>query len=168
MKSRSDLGDANFDNLKYQIENFDLGVELLIAGFDKHLVPHIFSLCDHNPVQYHDAIGFHAIGIGSISAMGMLYNTRNIWADAAEAVYRALEAKFTSEPAPGVGKDTFAVIIGPEGQNAVFTADKTAEIKKMWEKFGKPQLPKRIVEAVAEEIKRAERGEINPQSPQAP
>jgi hypothetical protein len=104
---------AMLDN---QMSQFNLGVELLLAGVDASGA-HIHTI--HNPggaERLHDVIGYAAIGMGTIHALQSMIGFRHsAAADYHETVFRVYASKCRSEVAPGVGKDTDMAVISAEG-----------------------------------------------------
>lgn len=101
----------NYDTLESSLSQYELSVELLVAGFDPSLNPpgKIFTMSSRNrgmPMR-HDIPGFAAIGSGGVGAEFMLYFKSVSYAlPVRAAVYYALEAKYFGEQASGVGPRT--------------------------------------------------------------
>ena len=95
---------------------FNLGVELLVAGVDA-TGAHLFTV--HNPgrtAREHDVIAFAAIGTGWIHVMQAMIGFRHSpTAPFKETLYRVYAAKRRSEVAPGVGTDTDMGVISLAG-----------------------------------------------------
>ncbi len=98
------------------LSQFNLGVELLLAGVDQDGA-HIFSI--HNPggaELQHDVIGYAAIGSGAIHAVQSMVGFRHdSTAALRETIFRAYASKRRSEVAPGVGLDTDMAVISATG-----------------------------------------------------
>jgi hypothetical protein len=97
-----------------QMSQYNLGVEVLLAGVDPS-GGHVYTV--QNPggaVRLHDIIGYAAIGSGTIHAVQSMIgfgHTAN--AGYHETVFRAYASKRRAQVAPGVGADTdMAVISG--------------------------------------------------------
>jgi 20S proteasome alpha/beta subunit len=110
----------NFLELQSKLQDYELSVEILVAGFDPTLSPpaKIFTLASSDrgiPVR-HDLPGFAAIGSGGIAAAYMLY-FRDVKPSlpVRAAVYYALEAKYFGEHATGVGPSTDMFVIHFDG-----------------------------------------------------
>ncbi|MCZ7532289.1 MAG: hypothetical protein M5U23_02570 [Acidimicrobiia bacterium] len=102
--------------LDQQLAQFNLGVELLLAGIDPS-GGHAYSI--HNPggpELQHDVIGYSAIGSGSIHALqamvGFKHHAKTPFMD---GLYRTYAAKRRSEVALGVGLDTDLFVISRAG-----------------------------------------------------
>jgi hypothetical protein len=87
-----------------QIDNFELDLQVLIAGVEENGA-HIYSIEDPCNFTTHDAFGYYAIGIGARDALASLvaqgYNKDNNFLKALMSTY---EAKKIAERAPGEGK----------------------------------------------------------------
>jgi len=102
--------------LDQTMAQYNLGVELLIAGVDAGGA-HIYSI--HNPgkpARQHDVIGYAAIGSGGIHALQAMIGFRHSpSAGLRETVFRVYAAKRRAEVAPGVGLDTDIAIVSTSG-----------------------------------------------------
>lgn len=100
------LTESDLIRLETQTANHELGVELLVAGFDPTGGGFIMSVegdRSRGIVRRHDT-GFYAIGSGSVNATFILnYREASPSIPLREAVYYATEAKFYGEFATGVG-----------------------------------------------------------------
>jgi 20S proteasome alpha/beta subunit len=98
------------------LANFDLGVELIVAGMDS-LGGHLHTV--GNPggwQQCHDPIGTIAVGSGAIHAIQSMIGYRHSAAEPVkETVYRVFSSKRRAELAPGVGHDTDLMILNGNG-----------------------------------------------------
>ena len=99
-----------------QMQHFNLGVELLLAGADDSCA-HIYSVQNPGRPEYlHDVIGYAAIGSGAIHAVqSMIGFGHSPNADYQETVFRGYASKRRSEVAPGVGLDTDMAVVAIEG-----------------------------------------------------
>jgi hypothetical protein len=104
---------AMLDN---QMAQFNLGVEVLIAGVDG-AGAHVHTV--HNPggaERQHDTIGYAAIGSGTIHALQSMIGFQHTpKADYHQTVFRVYAAKRRAEVAPGVGLDTDVAVISTRG-----------------------------------------------------
>ncbi len=149
-KGAKQLPQYDFSLLSQQIREADLQCEFLVYGFDEHKRPHLFVVENPGRVRVYDKPGFYAIGSGAPSAMAML----SYMGQAAEAssfedtLYNVLAAKYISESADGVGKETFLVI--SEHNSIAYYAPTRfeASIREIWEKEGKPRMPASIPEMI--------------------
>lgn len=98
------------------LANYNLGVELLLAGVDSNGA-HIYSI--ENPGQpehQHDVIGYAAIGIGGIHAIQSMVGFRPAPTDGLrDTIFRVFASKRRSQVAPGVGNETDMAIISQSG-----------------------------------------------------
>ncbi|MGO9451028.1 MAG: hypothetical protein ACLQDV_08285 [Candidatus Binataceae bacterium] len=110
------LTESDLIRLETQVANFELEIELLIAGFDRTGTGFLLSVegnTGRGMVRRHDT-GFYAIGSGSINALFILnYREASPQIPLREALYYATEAKFYGEFATGVGMRTDVHILRP-------------------------------------------------------
>ena len=112
--------------LDNQVQNFQLGVSLTVAGIDS-TGAHIFSIEDPGVSQCFDRLGYHAIGSGhrhAIVSLVSLQHDRKI--NLKSAVYNVYSAKKHAEMAPGVGQTTDISIIDKDGTREI--SENTLEI----------------------------------------
>ncbi len=136
-----------------KINDHELSIDLLIAGFDARDRGQIFSLSgyglDRGIPRRHDVPGFHSIGTGSDGALYMMqYRKVSSAMPVRQALYYAMEAKYFGELAPGVGERTDLYIIRPN-KSRISIREKTIEdilVKKLCESLEPGLLKKRHVE----------------------
>jgi hypothetical protein len=118
-----------------QMQQFNLGVEILLAGVDR-TGAHIYTVTNPGPPEnLHDAIGYAAIGSGAIHALQALIGFRHsAAAEYHETVFRAYAAKRRAEVAPGVGLDTDMAVISPTGIHEL-TARELTQLREIYEEF---------------------------------
>lgn len=118
-----------------QMQQYNLGVEFLLAGADDTGV-HIYSV--HNPGRpelLHDVIGYAALGSGGIHAIqSMIGFGHSPNADYQETVFRAYASKRRSEVAPGVGSDTDMAVISTDGIHRL-SDDELAQLRTIYEEY---------------------------------
>jgi len=102
--------------LENQLSQFNLGVELLLAGVDESGA-HIHT--NGNPGggnTNHDPIGWAAIGIGAPHVLSTMAGyVHSATADYKQTLFRVYAAKRGAEVAPGVGRDTEMAVISRDG-----------------------------------------------------
>ena len=110
--------------LENQLSQYDLEVELLLAGVDDSGA-HIYT--SGNPGggnTNHDPIGWAAIGIGAphvLSTMaGYVHSAK---ADYKRTLFRVYAAKRGAEVAPGVGRETEMAVIDGDGLKRLSNVD---------------------------------------------
>ena len=97
--------------LDNQVQNFELGTSLLIAGVD-NLGGHIYCINDPGTSQCFDRLGYYAIGSGYRHAILSLVTVQHsTMVNLVTAVYNVYQAKRQAEIAPGVGTGTDMRII---------------------------------------------------------
>jgi ATP-dependent protease HslVU (ClpYQ) peptidase subunit len=123
--------------LDQTMAQFNLGVELLIAGVDA-AGAHIYSV--HNPgrpEREYDVIGYAAIGSGGIHALQAMIGFKHAaTASVAETVFRVYASKRRAEVAPGVGLDTDIAIVSASGVRFL-SADTLSELAVLYDNYGK-------------------------------
>ena len=123
--------------LDQQMANFNLGIELLVAGVDGEGA-HIFSVDNPGqPEHQHDVIGYGAIGSGGIHALQAMIAFRHSPAtQLRETIFQVYAAKRRAEVAPGVGLDTDMAII-VEGGIRFLDDDTLAKLKELYDNHGR-------------------------------
>jgi hypothetical protein len=140
-----------FNSICSLIDNTHLECEFLVSGFDKNKRAHIFTVTDPGVVNFYDKPGFWAIGSGASSALSMLFYRGQIPdKQMSETLYVACEAKFMAESASDVGKETEFFISKHGHSGMIYTAGILEGIRKQWEKYGQPKIPKRAVGKIKE------------------
>ena len=66
------LHEAVYRDRDLELHNFNLEITLLLAGFDKDGMGHVFSIDNPGIVERQDTPGFWAIGSGDMGAISML------------------------------------------------------------------------------------------------
>lgn len=126
----------NFLELQSKLEEYELAVQILVAGFEQAVPPGKIFTIDPSyrgvPRRY-DIPGFAAIGSGAIAAEYMLhFKDVSPVLPIRAAVYYTLEAKYFGEYATGVGPRTDLLVfrfIGGEVQAVIIDDEKTTERK---------------------------------------
>jgi len=122
--------------LDSQMAQFNLGIELLVAGVDGEGA-HIFSVENPGqPERQHDVIGYAAIGSGGIHAIQAMIGFRHSpTTPLRETVFQVYAAKRRAEVAPGVGLDTDMAIVSANG--TVFLDPPTlSRLRDMYTHYG--------------------------------
>jgi ATP-dependent protease HslVU (ClpYQ) peptidase subunit len=124
---------AMLDN---QMAQFNLGIELLVAGVDAGGA-HIYSIENPGqPERQHDVIGYAAIGSGGIHALQAMIGFRHSpTTPLKETVFQVYAAKRRAEVAPGVGIDTDMAIISSNG-TAILDEATLKKLKEMYHHYG--------------------------------
>lgn len=151
---RDKLTPESFDALIGKISQIELKCELMAFGFDSEERPHILTLHDPGSISFCEATSFGTIGSGQYRAESMLFFHEISWITKLPiALYHVCEAKFMSESAQGVGKDTLGVILQSHG-GTIFLGggDEMEKIRKIWKKHGQPTLPKSITKIATDLI----------------
>lgn len=125
------LGAEIYSRLLFDLKEFDLGLTLLVAGFDDKL-PCVFKVEGNGTVRNYQCPW--AIGSGEQAALGYLFATQtSIFSEEAEMFYRVCCAKFAAETSPGVGKQTMVVRMKNGEEQEVFNNDDIKPIREDWD-----------------------------------
>jgi hypothetical protein len=144
LNSRHELGDEHFADLLAEIrEKKQLGLELLVCGFDDKGIPVMLVRADEFDMAFDVSRSGRAfIGSGHAHAKASLafhkYDTR---LGLSEAVYQVCTAKFMSEQSDGVGESTAVVCIRQDGRFDLLSTDAVDQIREMWKRETRPQMP---------------------------
>lgn len=130
------FGRRKFGELAQLIEDFDLGIRLLLIGFSPNTKWDVRITAVHNPGRTTDHVlsGVHAIGSGAPIALGHLYASFNPNGSLEEAQYRMLEAKFMAEAERSVGPDTMLATLHQDGRVDLMGNDACEKIRTIWKK----------------------------------
>lgn len=106
--------------LDQQLNGYNLGVELLIAGVDDN-GGHIFAITNPGSRALdHDVIGYSAVGSGALPALQSMIGFRHSVATSLqETAFRVYASKRRAEVAPGVGHETDMFVIQSTSTTAV-------------------------------------------------
>jgi hypothetical protein len=126
------FGQERFSQFCDQIDSFDLGIELLGYGFDTNGKAHIFQVSNPGKITSHDLFGYGVVGSGCWMATAALMRKRLPYNLNATA-YRLLDAKFSAETAPGVGRSTTLFSHGRNGKTKSVGYGSIDKIKVIWE-----------------------------------
>jgi hypothetical protein len=128
----SQFGDQKFQEICDTIDKFDLGIQLLAYGFDQEKKPHLFQVDNPGQIIDNDLLGYAVIGSGFYMASASLHRKRMPY-HLAPLIYRVLEAKFSAETAPGVGKRTALFWMGDDGESGSMGYGSIDKIRGIWE-----------------------------------
>ena len=129
----SQFGLERFSQICDQIATFDLEIDLLGYGFDADKTPHIFQVCNPGKIINHDLLRYAVIGSGSWMATAALRRKKMPY-NLAETTYRVLDAKYSAETAPGVGRSTTVFSFDKNGKTKSLGYGSHDKIKDIWEK----------------------------------
>jgi hypothetical protein len=145
------FGLERFSQICDQIASFDLGIDLLGYGFDTKKTPHIFEVNNPGKIINHDLLGYAVTGSGSWMATAALRRKKMPY-DLAETAYRVLDAKFSAETAPGVGRSTSIFTLDKNGQTKSIGYGSHDKIKEIWEKTVQIPEPKKAIEIISKSL----------------
>jgi hypothetical protein len=128
-----EFGKDIFGEIINSINNFDLGIEFIIYGYDKQKMAHIFCLENPGLITNHHIARFAVIGSGSYMARASLHR-KDLLADINSIIYRLLEAKFSAETASGVGESTTVILLNEDGKNTVLPKATIRKIREIWKR----------------------------------
>jgi len=124
--------------IQFQIEDYDYGLEILIAGIEEGEA-HIHEIFDPGTSKCFDAIGFHAIGSGVPHALNSLIARGCHQSISTEECFLEIfEAKKMAEKAPGVGSTlTNICFLSPNKGIVGFPKEKYDELEQIFGKWFK-------------------------------
>jgi hypothetical protein len=140
-----ELGKSTYDDLIKKLMTFDIGLELLIYGFDSTKRPHIIEVTNPGKVADYDNIGYAAIGSGSIMARASL-NRKAMRGDLDQIIFRVLDAKFLSENIRDVGKATHLFTLNSAGKFGM--TRNVDKVRTIWDKINERPEPKSALEVI--------------------
>jgi 20S proteasome alpha/beta subunit len=118
-------------NIITEIERYDYGLTILIGGATGDEA-HIYEVSDPGTSRCVDSVGFHAIGSGTNLAMSTLIADKcHQELQYIEALHIAVNAKLTSENAPGVGRKTDICLVRPRCPPIQFSDSEITELKEL-------------------------------------
>jgi hypothetical protein len=152
-KGPKDLGPDLFEKMHGKLADFDIGVELVVCGFedvdlgdfklaDLFRFWRIFSVTSPGVINDHKTDGFWAIGSGQIPALNSLTANRGRgFGSVEDTVYLLCEAKFCAEGSDGVGKATTVTVFGPNGKSVTLDDAVVDRLRAIWEEKAKSAVP---------------------------
>jgi hypothetical protein len=128
------LGADAYSRIIFDLRNKDLGLHLMLAGFDQRK-GHILVIDKSGLAEHYE--GFWAIGSGDLAALGYLLSSEMhpVSSSPATVFYRACFAKFAAETSPGVGERTIVCVLKKDGSSHIFRDDRLTEIRKEWDRL---------------------------------
>jgi 20S proteasome alpha/beta subunit len=168
LDGKNQLSDRVYERTFDRIESYDLGIDLLVQGYDEETKePHIFGVSNPGKSSFYDKVGFWAIGSGQHQAIASLFATKyNKWESLAECTTKALIAKFMAESSVGVGKETFVLVSRKDVPNRTIFINPPIQqaVRNKYDSL--PKIPRDAlpeVQAVIDEQTKRLKGEIMPQ-----
>ena len=152
-KGLAEFGTEEFARINQQIEQIEIPVQFLVCGFSPDGQGHIFTVQQEwsrnalrVAVDHHDLDGFSIIGSGATAALSSVLRKALPKTNIPELMYRAVEAKFVAERAPGVGKGTILSVLEcdcPSGSSVLerIPAIDWDAFRTMWQNEGQPPIP---------------------------
>jgi transcriptional regulator with XRE-family HTH domain len=152
INSYKQLGDRITTRISDKIERFDLGMELLVYGFDETRRARFIHI-HGNDVADQSIVNAWAIGTGTFLALGDLHSKG--WPDQSieSLIYWACEAKFCAEFADAVGKSTSAYIWYPSGRFSIISAGLIRRLREIWEASRWSPIPDDAADAIRTSLK---------------
>jgi hypothetical protein len=142
----AEMGKELYSEYAYKLARFDLGLELLIYGFEDAGV-NIFEVANPGKIISHNLRGFAAIGSGSLMAIAAL-NRKPLTPDLSQTIYRLLDAKFSSETARDVGRRTHVIILSKAGKVGYLLQRDVDQIRSIWERTVKQPEPEDAIKII--------------------
>jgi hypothetical protein len=140
----SQFGPAEFARINSKLESISIDLQFLVYGFTPDGLPHHFKVNSPDATELIEDWDFQercAIGAGQYlaeiagdTAPSCEY-LKKISPHLPEyAVTLACFAKFTSESAPSVGKETWVSVLFPDGYEAAVQPPTVAKLRNLWDK----------------------------------
>jgi hypothetical protein len=127
----AEMGKDLYHQYSMELAKFDLGLELLVYGFDENGHRTIFEVANPGKIINHSLRGYSVVGSGSLMALAAL-NKKPLGPTLPDTIYRLLDAKFSSETARG--KKTHIISLGVDGTNGFFADTEVQGIQEIWSK----------------------------------
>jgi hypothetical protein len=151
-KGRRWFGEAPYAQILTRIDSVDLGIELLVVGLDAEAQTQLFAVSSRGAAS-RAVLPYHAIGSGAYLALGSLYQLACFPSlDLTETVYRTCAAKFAAEAAPGVGRQTHAMVTDPLMEKWAIVSN-IEELREIWQRVGQPRLPPAAKKLIQRDLK---------------
>jgi hypothetical protein len=147
---------AEYSNLWYKIETFDLGCQFLVAGFSRKPTSSrpsavIFEVVNPGVVRPCTAVGWGVIGSGYPNAWAHLARRKQAsYLSLARTLYYSISAKRLAESALGVGRETSVFIMSPDGEHTWVGDSKVRKICQMWDEEESEIVPADLDERIPE------------------
>ena len=156
-KGRAYFGDAVFEEVKREVDAVRLGCEFLVVGFAEDDTARLFGFISPGsaePVaQRYAPIGFWAIGSGATNALAsLMFHGHQQAAPHGLGLYHVCDAKFMAESALGVGDTTVLGVFRSDGEIGYLSNRQIADVRKIWDKRGKPRVPKGIANEIQKNL----------------
>jgi hypothetical protein len=142
------FGQERFEKICDEIDRFDLGLAMLCYGYDTKRIPHIFEVCNPGSITNHDLLGYGVIGSGWYMATASL-RRKALPPDLEMTIYRLLEAKFSAETAPGVGRSTTLLTMNSDGKDGFVGTGSIEKIREIWERTLKEPEPQDAIDLIS-------------------
>jgi hypothetical protein len=134
-----------------RIAQVNISLKLLVCGFDKDGIGHIYCVDGKSAPKCYDNIGMWAIGSGAHAALSSLAFHAdkvdlNRTTSVGKATYLAIAAKFMAESSSEVGKGATNILIGEKGNvmKLCVPTPRLEKIRALWEREGAPRIPENI------------------------
>jgi 20S proteasome alpha/beta subunit len=138
LQKQSSMDSTLVNDIALRLSNFEMpATQTIIAGVDESGA-HLYVVNDGN-VSCNDMMGFAAVGSGYWHANShFMLSGYNPTSTGERAILITHQAKKKSEVAPGVGKDTDMILIGPGlGILVEFRSDVVADWDKQYDEYMK-------------------------------
>lgn len=143
------FGKDRFDRMCDALDDFDLGITLVCYGFDTKRMAHIFDVSNPGKITDHNLLGYAVTGSGSYMATASL-RRKPLPYDLDPMTYRLLEAKFSAESAPGVGRNTSVFILRSDGRDTSIGYGAMEKIRDVWTRSLLTEEPRAAVDIISQ------------------
>jgi len=141
-EGRADL-DRQFFDLTRELEGSQIDVQFIVCGFDSRKSARLFQVDSPGYAKSCELLRYAVIGSGYHMAMASL-RRKQLNLSLPSIVYRLLEAKFSSETARGVGKQTTVVLKSRDG-HMVLDEETIEQLRAIWEAVNKVPDPEEAI-----------------------
>ncbi|MGD0221970.1 MAG: hypothetical protein ABSF71_06510 [Terriglobia bacterium] len=160
-EGRKLLGASIFEQMKFQMDQYDLGFNLLVCGFDsaKAQFPTLFEVTNPGIITPRTVPGYYAgIGAGAANSLSYLdWKKQSQRTSLEQTLYNGIAAKSLAESALGVSKETTVTVVerAPSSSERTLKEEQIQRIREIWEKeeasIRPPNLESRIIEILKSE-----------------
>lgn len=127
-----EMGKDLYHQYSMELAKFDLGLELLVYGFDGLGTRTIFEVASPGKIINHTMRGYAAIGSGTLMALAAL-NKKPLGPTLEDTIYRIVDAKFSAETARDVGKKAHLISLNSKGKNGFLLDHDLERLHRIWE-----------------------------------
>jgi hypothetical protein len=148
LRTGPELFGRDFSKIKKKVDQFRLGIEFLVYGFDLSPKPWMFIVKDPGVIEDYTDVGRWAIGTGSHTAFTSMASIGSVDSltslSTKDLIYRVCEAKFLAESASDVGRATDVSVFYRDGTERFLLSGALNKIRNVWNESR--EIPHSVVE----------------------